>query len=71
MALGHETTAHSLGFALARLSVHQDHQQKLFDELRKMVPLGGSPVCSLDAPDNPPYNISFRPMPISSDGRLD
>ncbi|PVF98541.1 cytochrome P450 [Serendipita vermifera] len=41
---GHETTAHTLGFALVMLSVHQDHQQKLFEELRKMVPSGGSPT---------------------------
>lgn len=41
---GHETTAHSLGFTLALLAVHQDIQEKAFLELRSMVPQGEIPT---------------------------
>ncbi|KAG8823415.1 hypothetical protein FRC17_009344 [Serendipita sp. 399] len=41
---GHETTAHSLAFALALLAVHQDVQQKLYQSLRDLVPEGEQPT---------------------------
>lgn len=45
--LGHETTAHSLGFTLALLAAHQDIQEKAFQELRNIVPEGEAPVRSI------------------------
>jgi len=42
---GHETTAHSLGFTLALLAIHQNLQEKAFKELRSIVPEGDIPVC--------------------------
>ncbi|KAG8779245.1 hypothetical protein FRC15_010281 [Serendipita sp. 397] len=41
---GHETTAHSLAFTLALLSVHQDVQQKLYDSLISIVTEGKQPT---------------------------
>ncbi|PVF98542.1 cytochrome P450, partial [Serendipita vermifera] len=41
---GHETTANTLAFAFILLSLHQDYQQTLFEELCKLAPLGRSPT---------------------------
>ncbi|KAG8807815.1 hypothetical protein FRC17_004255 [Serendipita sp. 399] len=41
---GHETTSNTLAFALARLAVHQDVQQKLYESLRELVPEGERPT---------------------------
>lgn len=41
---GHETTAHSLGFTLALLAIHQDIQERAFQELRNIVPEGETPT---------------------------
>jgi cytochrome P450 len=45
MVKGHETTAYSLAFALALLSIYQDEQEELYKHIRSVVPEGRLPVC--------------------------
>ncbi|KAI0078339.1 614 534 cytochrome P450 [Panus rudis PR-1116 ss-1] len=41
---GHETTAHTLAFALALLALHQDEQEALYQDLKKNFPDGRIPT---------------------------
>ena len=59
MEKGHKTTAYSLAFAMALLSIYQDEQEELYKHIRSVVPEGRLPVwhwgicsvlCSLMAP---------------------
>ena len=47
MEKGHETTAYSLAFALALLSIYQDEQEELYKHIRSVVPEGRLPVCTM------------------------
>ncbi|KAM0747788.1 cytochrome P450 [Meredithblackwellia eburnea MCA 4105] len=44
MAAGHETTANMLVFALTLLALHPDEQQKLFEHISDVLPMGEEPV---------------------------
>lgn len=42
--VGHETTAHTLCFALGLLALYQDEQERAFQEIKKALPDGRDPV---------------------------
>ncbi|OAX42462.1 cytochrome P450 [Rhizopogon vinicolor AM-OR11-026] len=44
MVAGHETTAHSLAFALALLALHPDKQEELYQHIKRVLPDGRIPT---------------------------
>jgi len=47
LVAGHETTAHSLAFALGLLALEQEEQEKLYQHIKEVIPDGEVPVCYL------------------------
>lgn len=54
-----QTTAHTLGFALALLALHQDEQEKLHEQIKSLLPDGELPVSS-----------TFRLLTVPSNDRF-
>lgn len=44
--MGGQTTAHTLGFTFGLLALYQEHQEKLYQHIKSVIPDGRIPVRS-------------------------